>query len=131
MGTISIDKYWEKKKLSDKNSELKSVATFSSAFIKQTAAVAAMGCFGVIGLAYKNLFDEILSTLRFRYPGKGVKIKSLSGNRIEIDLYVIMEFGTRLVAVADSLIDVVKYSVEKQTAVDVARVNVHVQYVRV
>lgn len=108
-----------------------SVVAFSSGFIKQTAAVAAMGCFGVVGLSYKNLADEVLSSFRFKNLSKGVKIKGLGDGRIELDIYVIMEFGTRLVAVAESLIDVVKYSVEKQAGVTVSRINVHVKYVRV
>jgi len=110
--------------------EEKAVA-YSPGFIKQTAAVAAMSSFGVVGMSYKSLLDEMLGALKIHDSGKGVKITSLGNGVIIIDLYVIMEFGTRLVAVAESLIDLVKYSVEKQAPVKVARVNVHVQYVRV
>jgi uncharacterized alkaline shock family protein YloU len=103
----------------------------SEGFIKQTAALAATESFGVVGMSYKNAFHEIADILTSDKLGRGVKVKYLDTDTVELDLYVVMEFGTRLVVVAESLIDSVRYNVEKQSGVKVKKVNVHVQYVRV
>jgi uncharacterized alkaline shock family protein YloU len=50
---------------------------------------------------------------------------------IEIDLYVVIEYGTRIATVARNIQSVVKYSVEKALSVPVVAVNVHVRDLRV
>jgi len=42
-----------------------------------------------------------------------------------------MEFGLKLISVAENLIDTIKYNVERETDAKVRKVNVHVNYVRV
>ena len=103
----------------------------SPSLIKQIAAVSASENFGVVGMGYKNSFSKFLDLFSAGSSSGGVKVKYLDENSVEIDIYVIMEFGTRLIAVAESLIDSVKYNVEKQTEVTVRKASVHVQYVRV
>ncbi len=51
--------------------------------------------------------------------------------RIIINVYVIIEYGTRIVAVARSVMNVVKFSVERALGVPIAEVNVHVDGLRV
>jgi uncharacterized alkaline shock family protein YloU len=51
--------------------------------------------------------------------------------RIIIDVYVIIEYGTRIAAVARSVMNVVKFSVERALGLPVAEVNVHVEGLRV
>jgi uncharacterized alkaline shock family protein YloU len=55
----------------------------------------------------------------------------LDGDQIIIDLYVIIEYGTRISAVAHNIMSNVKFSVEKSLGVPVAEVNVHVRGLRV
>ena len=55
----------------------------------------------------------------------------LEGNRITIDLYVVIEYGTRISTVAHNIMSSVKFSVEKALGVPVSQVNVHVQGLRV
>ena len=57
--------------------------------------------------------------------GKGVKVTT-SGNRIYIDVYVIVKYGVSISAVADSLKEAIKYKVEKFTGMIVSSVNVNV-----
>ena len=103
----------------------------SPTFIKQIAAVSASENFGVVGMGYKNNLSKILDVFCINSAGSGIKVKYLDDENVELDIYVIMEFGTRLIAVAESLIDSVKYNVEKQTDAIVKKVNIYVQYVRV
>jgi uncharacterized alkaline shock family protein YloU len=51
--------------------------------------------------------------------------------RIIIDLFVIVEYGTRIPAVARSVQNVVKFTVERALGVPVAEVNVHIDGLRV
>jgi uncharacterized alkaline shock family protein YloU len=48
-----------------------------------------------------------------------------------IDLFVVIEYGTRISTVANSIKHVVKYQVEKALEMPVVQVNVHVQALRV
>lgn len=53
-----------------------------------------------------------------------------SGDRIYIDVYVIIKFGVSINAVAESLKESVKYRVEKFTGMIVDTVNVNIIGVR-
>jgi uncharacterized alkaline shock family protein YloU len=51
--------------------------------------------------------------------------------QIVVDVYVVVEYGTRVSTVAESIKHVVKYQVEKALELPVATVNVHIQALRV
>ena len=57
--------------------------------------------------------------------------ESYRRRQIVIDLYVVIEYGTRIATVAQNIQSVVKYTVEKALGVPVVAVNVHVQDLRV
>ncbi len=99
-------------------------------YIEQVAAISAMECFGVVGMANKGAADDIIDLLRKEHLGKGVKVHVEKDDKLIIDLYVVIEFGVKVMAVAENLIDTVKYNVEKQTGRKVKKVNVYVQSVR-
>lgn len=86
-------------------------------------------CYGVVGTVPKNFATglvDLLSTDRKR----GVMIQARNG-RIIIDLYIVVEYGTRIAVVAESVKHVVRYQVEKALEMPVEAVNVHVQALRV
>jgi uncharacterized alkaline shock family protein YloU len=55
----------------------------------------------------------------------------IAGGQIVIDLYVVIEYGTRISEVAHNIMSAVKFRVEKALGASVAQVNVHVQALRV
>ena len=61
---------------------------------------------------------------------RGVDVHYLDGH-VVIDLYVIIEYGTRISEVAHGIKNRVKYIVERDTGLQVDQVNVHVQGLRV
>lgn len=61
---------------------------------------------------------------------RGVKVTT-HGNEVTIDLFIIVEYGISIAAVAQNIIDTVKYNVEKLTGVTVNKVNIKVEGVRV
>ena len=93
--------------------------------IATIAANAVTEAYGVVGLASKsaaeNLFGQITGDVH-----RGVFVRMIN-NEVVIDLYVIIEYGTRIVSVAHSVQNLVKFNVEKALGLPVASVNVHVQ----
>jgi uncharacterized alkaline shock family protein YloU len=85
--------------------------------------------YGVVGLASKNLADGIVHAIA-RDPRHGVHVSTHDG-QIKIDLFVIIEHGTRISSVAASVANSVHYHVERAIGLPVASVNVHVQDLRV
>ena len=101
----------------------------SPAAVAGIASQAVLNSYGVVGMASKSLAGG-LAQLLHRDSRRGVEVK-LESNRITIDLYVIIEYGTRISTVAHNIMDSVKFSVEKTLDVPVSQVNVHVQGLRV
>ena len=85
--------------------------------------------YGVVGLAPKNLAEGIASTIT-REPTRGVNVV-FDGDKLDIDIYIIFEFGTRIASVANSVANAVRYNVEKNVGLKVHEINVHVQGLRV
>ena len=62
---------------------------------------------------------------------KGVVVEELEDNTISIELYVILQYGTNISTVANNIIDRVKYTVEKITSINVSKIDINVQGIRV
>lgn len=85
--------------------------------------------YGVVGLAPKNLAEGIATSIT-REPSRGVNVR-FDGDKLDIDIFVIVEFGTRITSVSQSVAQAVRYQVEKAVGLKVHEVNVHVQGLRV
>lgn len=93
------------------------------------AAQAALQSYGVVGMASKNFVDG-LADLLTHDPRRGVEVKAENGV-INIDLYIVVEYGTRIASVTTSVANGVHYQVERAIGVPVNSVNVHVQDLRI
>lgn len=85
--------------------------------------------YGIVGLAPKNLAAGIAAAI-VKDSMQGVSVKS-DGKNVTIDLYIIVEYGTRISSVADSVASAVKYQIEKTTGLHVKSVNIHVKGLRI
>jgi len=90
---------------------------------------ATLESYGVVGLAPKNLADGIVSTIT-REPSRGVSVL-YKGEDIDIDIHVVVEYGTRIATVAESVANTVRFHVEKALGLKVNSVNVHVAGLRI
>ncbi len=63
-------------------------------------------------------------------PTLGVDVQ-YDGQNINIDIYIIVEYGTRIKSVASSASNTVRYHVEKALGIPINEINVHVQGLRV
>jgi uncharacterized alkaline shock family protein YloU len=50
---------------------------------------------------------------------------------IDVDLYIVVEYGISMTAVCESIKEVVKYKLESMTGVKVRNVNITVEGIRV
>lgn len=105
--------------------------TINNDVISNIVGISAMECYGLVGMASKSPTDGIVRLLKKDNLSQGVKINVDENNRILIDLYVIVQFGTKISVVAENIIEKVKYSVEKYTGLNVQKVNVNIEEVRV
>ena len=98
--------------------------------ISTVAYQSALQSYGVVGLAAKNLAKGLAQVL-VKDPTLGVDVRFSDGKSILIDLYVIVEYGTRIKSVAGSVSDNIRYQVEKVFGLPVSQVNVHVRGLRI
>ena len=94
------------------------------------AGLSAMECYGLVGMSSRNAADGLVELLRKDNLKRGVKIYT-EENRITIDLYIVVQFGTKISVVANNIIDKVRYNIENLTGMKVDRINVNVEGVRV
>jgi uncharacterized alkaline shock family protein YloU len=98
--------------------------------ISTIASESVLECYGVVGMASKSLMGGLAHLLRPERARRGVDVR-VSGDHIMVDLYVIVEYGTRVSEVAHGIMNRVRYRLEQALGVPVAEVNVHVQGLRV
>ena len=92
-----------------------------------TIAAQAVGrSYGVVGMAPHTFRAGVAQVLHQSDAHRGVEVR-IGEDQIEIDLYVIMEYGTRIGEVARNVQENVRYAVERALGLPVARVNVRVQ----
>ncbi len=98
--------------------------------IASLASQAVLECYGVVGMATKDLASGIVEILQPSSHRRGVQIQ-ISDSRIVVDLYVVIEYGTRITTVAQNIQSAVRYSLGKALGIREVEVNVHVQDLRV
>jgi len=85
--------------------------------------------YGVVGLAPKNLADGLVRSIT-REPSRGVTVQ-YNGEDIDIEVHIIVEYGTRINSVAKSVANTVRFHVEKALGLRVNRIDVHVAGLRI
>lgn len=103
--------------------------SISKLAISKVAAVSVLECVGVVGLVSQRSFfkGNALTTAH-----KGVVVTNIQNDSMKIDVYVIMKHcGVSASAVASSIKQSVKYSVERFAGMVVKSVVVHIVDVRV
>jgi uncharacterized alkaline shock family protein YloU len=111
-----------------KHNELGSILIQKDA-IATIARQSTLQSYGVVGLAPKNLIENIRQW--FKKDDKyGVDV-DFAHDGLIIDLYIMVEYGTRIKSITNSIVNSVKYNVEKTVGLPVRRINVHVRGLRI
>ena len=111
------------------STELGNVTVNEEVMLK-VAGYAALECYGIVGMAAKRTTDGFVQLMGRENLGRGVRIRAAQDS-VDVDLYIIVEYGISISAVAATLIDTVKYKIEHLTGIKVGRVNVCVEDIRV
>ena len=99
--------------------------SISDLAIAKVASHTALECYGVVEMVSRRFTDSLAQLFKKDAGGRGIRVTT-SGNRIYIDVYVILKYGVSISAVAESLKEAVKYKVELFTGMIVDTVNVNV-----
>lgn len=94
------------------------------------AGMTAVECFGIVGMAAVSMKDGLVKLLKRESLTKGINV-GLEDNHIILDFHVIVAYGVSICAVSDNLIANVKYKVEEFTGMEVDKINIYVEGVRV
>ena len=92
--------------------------TIDKEVIAQYAGTVAMECFGIVGMGIT--VKDVVKLLR-----------KDNNNKLTLDFHVIVSYGVSILAVSDNLIDNVKYKVEEFTGMEIEKINIFVEGVRV
>src|SRR5512139_1456868 len=90
---------------------------------------AALQSYGIVGLSPKNLINGLTNVL-VKDPTQGIDVH-YDGHDIVIDIYIVIEYGTRIKSVASSVANTVRFQVEKSLGMPVSQVNIHVSGLRI
>jgi len=98
--------------------------------IARIAGQAVMECAGVVGMASKNVKDGFVQLLKKENLAKGINL-SQDGDGLAISLHIIVEYGTSIPAITETIQSNIKYKTEEYAGIKISRVNIHVDGVRV
>ncbi|PWI57342.1 Asp23/Gls24 family envelope stress response protein [Sulfoacidibacillus thermotolerans] len=99
--------------------------------IATAAGIAALDCYGLADMApRRGMRDSLSGFLGRENPGRGVEITSLP-DHLEVDLSIVVSYGTRIPEVAANLREKVRYTLQETFGIKADKINIHVQGVKV
>ena len=98
--------------------------------IAQYAGSVAVECFGIVGMAGVSVEDGLVKLLNRESITRGISV-TLDRNKLILDFHVIVSYGVSISTVSDNLISTVKYQVEEFTGMEIEKINIFVEGVRV
>lgn len=104
---------------------------YSEEVLAKIVGLSTMECYGVVGMVSKNATDGFWELMKIENLSKGVKLELTDDDRLQIELFVMVEYGTKISVISNNIIQKVKYSVENYTGLKISSITVNVQAVRV
>ena len=91
------------------------------------AGSVAVECFGIV----VNMKDGLVKLLKKDYLNHGINVTLDEDNKITIDFHMIVAYGVSILTISENLMETVKYKVEEFTGMQIKKVNILVEGVRV
>ena len=104
--------------------------TISEDVLLKVAGYAALECYGIVAMSSKRAKDGFVEWLGRENLTKGVRI-NITDDGIDIDLFIIVEYGISIVEVCKIIKSQVCYKIENMMGARVRRVNISVEGIRV
>lgn len=99
--------------------------------IAQYAGSTAVECFGIVGMAAVSMKDGLVKILKGDSLTRGINVVVSEDNKLTIDFHVIVSYGVSIATVSNNLIENVKYKVSEFTGLEIEKINIFVEGVRV
>ena len=91
---------------------------------------AALACYGIVAMSAKKATDGIVEWLGRENLTKGVQIRNV-GDMLDVDLYIIVEYGISISEVCKTIVETVRYKLVSTTGVKVRKVSITVEGIRI
>ena len=104
--------------------------TISEDVLLKVAGYAALECYGIVAMSSKRAKDGFVERLGKENFTKGGQV-NITEAGIDIDLFIIVEYGISIVEVCNIIKSQVCYKIENMTGAKVRRVNISVEGIRV
>ena len=108
--------------------------TLSKNFLVSLIGGTVTNCFGVVDMNVGDVKQSILDKIPFikkrSYIEKGVSVKFVN-DKLYVDLHITVMYGVNVSAIVKSIINKVQYTVQEVTNVNVEKVNVFVDGIKV
>ena len=104
---------------------------YSEEVLAKIVGLSTMECSGVVGMVSRNAGEGLWQLMGIENLSKGVKIELTGEDKLQIELFVMVEYGTKISVISNNIIQKVRYSVENYTGLKVSSITVNVQAVRV
>ncbi len=104
--------------------------TISEDVLLKVAGYATLECYGIVAMSSKRAKDGFVEWLGKENLTKGVEVE-ITDDGIDIDLYIIVEYGISIVEVCNIIRSQVCYKIENMTGAKVRKVNITVEGIRV
>ena len=91
---------------------------------------AALECYGIVAMSSKRAKDGLVEWLGRENLSKGVQVRMVE-DQLDVDLFIVVEYGISVAEVCKTIVDQVKYKLESMTGVKVRRVNISVEGIRI
>ena len=104
--------------------------TISEDVLLKVAGYAALECYGIVAMSSKRAKDGFVEWLGKENLTKGVQV-NITEEGIDIDLFIIVEYGISIVEVCNIIKSQVCYKIENMTGARVRKVNISVEGIRV
>lgn len=98
----------------------------SQEYFSYLVGSAASSCYGVAGMVKSGAKQGLRSLVSRRaYADDGVRVHG-DGDKLIVDLHIAVIYGMNISAIAKSIVNKVRYTVEEATGLEVRKVNVFV-----
>ena len=107
------------------------VITIEPEVVAKYAGTVAVECFGIVGMAAVSMKDGLVKLLKKESLTHGIQVDISDDNKLTINFHVIVAYGVCIATVCENLVGNVKYRVEEFTGMEVDKINIYVEGVRV
>ena len=96
----------------------------------KVAGYAALECYGIVAMSSKRAKDGLVEWLGRENLTKGIQLRNV-GDKLDIDLFIIVEYGISISEVCKTIVETVRYKLESMTGIKVRNVNISVEGMRI